>query len=241
MLIQPDWAITMHMSPTVPLLVLPEHQEELNKGKNAQDSIDSPVGSVIYSTESPLSGPTDLEDILVCYVPGCTVEFVGRYRRGNRARHLRNIHGLVHYLCGINGCTKTYRRSDARKKHQQRNHGRLPIPQEPGVRYSSRRVPDSSPIINPNGEDGLDSFDFDSFLETGDDSATFGSLVGFDDFNNSVLDNVSSERKEGSDNGKVAQPSAPPLAPTQSFSPYAHMNPDREMPSNFTISSPPPE
>lgn len=37
-----------------------------------------------------------------------------------------------------------------------------------------------------DGDTALENFDFDSFLHTGEDSGGFGSLVGFDDFTNSV-------------------------------------------------------
>lgn len=37
-----------------------------------------------------------------------------------------------------------------------------------------------------DGDAALENFDFDSFLHTGEDNGGFGSLVGFDDFTNSV-------------------------------------------------------
>jgi hypothetical protein len=41
-----------------------------------------------------------------------------------------------------------------------------------------------------DGDAALEGFDFDSFLHTGDDNNGFGSLVGFDDFNNGVETDV---------------------------------------------------
>ena len=67
--------------------------------------------------------PGVVEDVLKCRVEGCIAKFNGVYRRGNLARHIRLSHSSDQiYLCGIDGCRRTYKRSDARKKHQRSKH-----------------------------------------------------------------------------------------------------------------------
>ncbi|KAF2123534.1 hypothetical protein P153DRAFT_161831 [Dothidotthia symphoricarpi CBS 119687] len=63
----------------------------------------------------------------------CDVRFTGKYRRGNLARHVRHKHSESRggpYTCSANGCSKVYRRQDAKLKHERQRHAELHCPQE---------------------------------------------------------------------------------------------------------------
>ncbi|KAF5854162.1 hypothetical protein GGP41_006960 [Bipolaris sorokiniana] len=58
----------------------------------------------------------------------CGVEFTGRYRRGNLARHARHKHSKaakVPLTCSAHGCSRTFARQDARVKHERKHHPEL--------------------------------------------------------------------------------------------------------------------
>ncbi|RAQ99457.1 hypothetical protein DDE82_008232 [Stemphylium lycopersici] len=60
---------------------------------------------------------------LLCNV--CKAKFTGLYRRGNLARHVKHQHAnasKVPYMCRLAGCLKVFARSDARLKHERKQH-----------------------------------------------------------------------------------------------------------------------
>jgi hypothetical protein len=69
--------------------------------------------------------PADLVDSTIaepveCEVPNCGAIFGGKYRRGNRSRHVRTVHAGLTYACSH--CDKSYQRTDALLKHQRTRH-----------------------------------------------------------------------------------------------------------------------
>lgn len=83
----------------------------------AQDDAPSPSPSVI-------SGPPDYPESLQCGTEDCKTTFTGRFRRGNRARHILRTHKrTVAYVCGVKSCARSYHRSDALLKHRRKKHG----------------------------------------------------------------------------------------------------------------------
>lgn len=80
------------------------------------DEAGSPTSSVMSVTPSHIQNP------LPCRVESCRVTFSGVHRRGNLSRHIRIVHDGRAFVCGIDGCRKTYRRQDARRKHQFSRH-----------------------------------------------------------------------------------------------------------------------
>lgn len=76
------------------------------------------------------------EDVVSC--TSCPAEFRGRYRKGNLARHIKVFHQdlfNMYYTCEFPGCGKTYRRTDARLKHERKSHPELHL-----SRYISRKT-----------------------------------------------------------------------------------------------------
>jgi ssDNA-binding Zn-finger/Zn-ribbon topoisomerase 1 len=63
----------------------------------------------------------------------CDLEFHGRYQRGNLTRHkrLRHMHKQMHYTCPDPVCGKTYKRSDALRKHCWKSHRSLALLDQP--------------------------------------------------------------------------------------------------------------
>jgi hypothetical protein len=64
---------------------------------------------------------------IACNCPFCNAKFTGKYQRGNLARHTRLGHGILEkvYKCEGQGCEKSFRRKDARLKHQRKHHSEL--------------------------------------------------------------------------------------------------------------------
>jgi len=68
---------------------------------------------------------------LCCSEPGCRATFQGSYAKGSLARHRRLKHGSHQnrdsrdYDCEEPGCSKSYRRQDARLKHYRKVHRHL--------------------------------------------------------------------------------------------------------------------
>lgn len=90
-----------------------------------------PSGASTWSLASPtlpevqpssLSLPK-VQEVLRCEY--CEASFIGQYRRGNLGRHRRLLHTPAQYPCGEPGCTRTFRRSDARLKHYRKHHPRM--------------------------------------------------------------------------------------------------------------------
>jgi hypothetical protein len=76
-----------------------------------------------FSTASVMSvTQSDIPDPLPCRLGNCTASFHGIFRRVNRSRHIRIVHEVRGFLCGIDGCRKAYRRQDARRKHRVNRH-----------------------------------------------------------------------------------------------------------------------
>ncbi|CAO2650603.1 Nn.00g018950.m01.CDS01 [Neocucurbitaria sp. VM-36] len=100
--------------------------------------------------------PSNVAEDLECEVLGCNSTFSGHYRRGNRQRHYRMKHGHSQgqgqglsqgqsqgqeermYPCEEYGCSKVYKRQDARLKHyRKRHHHRAPGPPLSRKKYPS--------------------------------------------------------------------------------------------------------
>jgi uncharacterized Zn-finger protein len=106
------WMLIANRSPThsVARLEVP-HQQQVDSG-----------GS------SPASVPSlPIPDIVRCNHHRCQAEYKGRYRKGNLARHMRLKHGIsvMVYYCKASGCTRDFRRQDARLKHHRKRHPEL--------------------------------------------------------------------------------------------------------------------
>lgn len=69
------------------------------------------------------SSPSGFSDPLRCNIDGCEAIFTGKFRRGNRGRHILRTHKqTIVYACNVLGCNRTYKRSDALLKHQRSKH-----------------------------------------------------------------------------------------------------------------------
>jgi hypothetical protein len=95
-----------HPSPSAPEIVAPAPRSP------------SPNPSIISATFS------DDPDVLLCFKEGCAANFSGKYRRGNRQRHMRLKHGVEvrTYRCGAASCGRIFKRQDARLKHSRKQH-----------------------------------------------------------------------------------------------------------------------
>lgn len=80
----------------------------------------SPMSSL--STSSGVS--PSVPDNLACDVGRCGAQFIGDYRKGNLARHMRLKHGASEriYPCEAPNCRREFKRQDARVKHYRRHH-----------------------------------------------------------------------------------------------------------------------
>jgi hypothetical protein len=106
-------------------------------------------------TKSPFSIPRDSSPLALSSRSGvttssviscgqCGTHFTGSYRRGNLARHVRNKHGQVKgsYTCRALDCLRTFRRQDARLKHERKAHPELDhLPLQP------RQQPEYAPPV----------------------------------------------------------------------------------------------
>ncbi|KAL5458473.1 hypothetical protein PMIN07_006195 [Paraphaeosphaeria minitans] len=86
-----------------------------------------------YDPESMVNTAPPAETTF-CLVPGCKSKFTGEYQKGNLKRHLKSNHpellespaDLEKLKCSL--CPQSFKRSDARKKHELRTHGIGPVP-----------------------------------------------------------------------------------------------------------------
>ncbi|KAF2120973.1 hypothetical protein BDV96DRAFT_641612 [Lophiotrema nucula] len=94
---------------------------------------------VHYSTHHGRVDPAPLP----CGIGDCEEVFTGKFKGGNRARHVRQQHSLTPQVpCRSFGCQASFRRSDARKKHEKRQHN-LDCP-----RASRRGAPIQPPALD---------------------------------------------------------------------------------------------
>ncbi|KAF1962686.1 hypothetical protein CC80DRAFT_512061 [Byssothecium circinans] len=82
--------------------------------------------------------PSEAPMTLMCPIQGCTASFYGKYRKGNLTRHTKTSHtdgSQVFYTCEY--CLRTFRRMDARLKHERKSHPELSrrpaLPRKPTV------------------------------------------------------------------------------------------------------------
>ena len=69
------------------------------------------------------STPSGYPDPLRCNFEDCNAIFTGKFRRGNRGRHILRVHRQTNvYTCNALGCNRSYKRSDALLKHQRSKH-----------------------------------------------------------------------------------------------------------------------
>jgi hypothetical protein len=61
---------------------------------------------------------------LPCGEENCDKVFRGPYQKGNRKRHLKNVHAKsrTYFICRQPGCGRKYQREDAKRKHEWQNH-----------------------------------------------------------------------------------------------------------------------
>ena len=86
----------------------------------------SQASELDWEANSHLSEESDSGVSLYCDVQDCdALAFRGRYKRGNRHRHMRLKHGFNEktYACGKEGCSKVFKRHDALRKHQRKHMG----------------------------------------------------------------------------------------------------------------------
>ncbi|KAF2706854.1 hypothetical protein K504DRAFT_504942 [Pleomassaria siparia CBS 279.74] len=104
----------------IPGLLVPPQSQQM-------ESLGSPSPS--SSTRSVATPSTP--DPLLCPYDGCDIPFTGNYRRGNRARHIRQKHTDVKiYECegrSLDGlaCMRIFKRQDARLRHYRKEHPNL--------------------------------------------------------------------------------------------------------------------
>ncbi|KAF2002950.1 hypothetical protein P154DRAFT_573760 [Amniculicola lignicola CBS 123094] len=86
---------------------------------------------------SPASSVQETSDTLTCRIEGCGAQFTGNHRKGNLARHRRTQHGRGDHspvVFDCEGCTRMFRRKDARLKHYRTHHIELvtggPVPRK---------------------------------------------------------------------------------------------------------------
>jgi hypothetical protein len=84
----------------------------------------------------------------------CSRWFHGKYCHGNLARHVKHQHTGSHerpFACTAAGCSKTFRRQDARLKHARNKHPGLSLPPVPRRRFEGSeqhpRAPDASVLV----------------------------------------------------------------------------------------------
>jgi len=105
-----------------------------------------PMGRTVYDiglSPHKVSQETSAqcEARLHCAERGCRATFLGTYAKGSLARHRRLKHGSYQhnegreYVCEEPGCSKSYKRQDARLKHYRKAHRHL----DPGVALSRTR------------------------------------------------------------------------------------------------------
>ncbi|KAH8728366.1 hypothetical protein GQ44DRAFT_724374 [Phaeosphaeriaceae sp. PMI808] len=87
-------------------------------------TVSSEVAGSTKSRTKYTSGVSTVGDITTC--PHCNAPFSGRYGRGNCSRHIRQHHsGITTQLnpgCICRICKKSFKRQDARRKHEWKRH-----------------------------------------------------------------------------------------------------------------------
>jgi len=88
----------------------------------------SPVSSGAATPRPNSAASTHGGSPVVC--EACGKEYKGDYRRGNLARHIRQKHGIdeQNFPCADPGCSKIFKRQDARLKHYRKEHPQLTMP-----------------------------------------------------------------------------------------------------------------
>lgn len=98
----------------------------------------------------------------------CDAKFTGAYRRDNLSRHIRMKHKNT---CRVNGCGKTFQRSDALLKHQRKAHPGIDLG---SANPRSRTVEGNAPIerAQPDSRDAYGAEDVmqDVYEQTGWDT-----------------------------------------------------------------------
>ncbi|KAF2027130.1 hypothetical protein EK21DRAFT_115133 [Setomelanomma holmii] len=114
------------------------------------------TSSAATSSALPTSGYTD-GNYEAC--GQCGQEFTGSYRRGNLARHVRQKHqDTGPYPCTAEGCSKKYKRSDARSNHMRKSHPELrplpPVQRRRGTEHYSTGPysPDRKSVVHDDGQ-----------------------------------------------------------------------------------------
>jgi hypothetical protein len=81
-------------------------------------------GGASFTNSNESSASTEAGGVLYCPEPSCKATFSGVYRKGNLARHRRNQHehSFKTYPCHDPHCNKTFKRQDARLKHERKHH-----------------------------------------------------------------------------------------------------------------------
>jgi hypothetical protein len=98
-------------------------------------------------------------DALVCDHEGCDATFTGKYRRGNKARHMKIKHhspnGLV-FPCEHDYCHEAFGRQDARLQHYRKHHPHLAPAQRVARGPRNREVQENARETNAFEGDGND-------------------------------------------------------------------------------------
>lgn len=104
------------------------------------------ISSINHQKSPGLDPASPHNQRLVCSHLGCGATFSGESRFGNYRRHFKTLHQThSRYKCSLSSCSKSYQRSDAKRKHERLKHPGLPGPPK-RIRYSAsiRRSPEES-------------------------------------------------------------------------------------------------
>ncbi|EDU40000.1 hypothetical protein PtrSN002B_010021 [Pyrenophora tritici-repentis] len=142
-----------------PLLPLPGNQEiGLYPGCMTErpfgydpNSLHSTMPTQLSDTRSTTDASSTALSEIHCDEKGCNKVFHGKWRRGNLARHQKQVHkDQAIFICAA--CDRVFRRDDARLKHMRKQHNRLvkdslPVPRRRAQTTNGEQAQDLKGIL----------------------------------------------------------------------------------------------